>query len=426
MLFSIFNITNPLVSSLHYGSPLRFICSLMGLYSPPDGSKAPNAPALAQKEAPDKPNDGALIKFYPRPSLGLRFWGPLVPASDNREGLWTLVGIQTVFGLLCLRRSRSIGSSIVKREISKIPSLNRFSVTRGSMYVSEHGPTAFGSTNSFSRRGSNLWGFLRSTKFIALRKSLYLVGGTLLLSQSLLEACRLQILKYDPWYEEARSVREKQFFNNIIKYYHEGIDPTKFKVKDASNGAVLPLSSPEVKQSVAFARATLEADSWFTSWFGPIEYKPMSFTEYLDRLEYHLEMTDFIRNGRNNDAASQLLGRPLSHGTAELEELIQKNRSSRKKIGNLMESAPRQSMPVVSGQRQSSLKGILLDPNIQSSEDIDLDETWSAFNPWLDLALETSLSIKFLPTVLMADDATGDSSIDHSSEDDSNDPKPNY
>ncbi|SCU98879.1 LAME_0G00914g1_1 [Lachancea meyersii CBS 8951] len=378
----------------------------MGLYSPPDGSKNPNLPQLTHKEDPGKPNDEKAIQFYPRPSLGLRLWGPLVPASDNRTGLWTLVGVQTGIGLLCFQRFRTLGSRIMKRDISEFPSLNRFSTTRGDIYMGAHVGTSFGGTHSFRRvghAGSN--GFFQSARFNTFKRTMYLLSGSLLLSQSLLEACRLTILKYDPWYEEAHSAREKQFFNDIVRYYHEGIDPTRFKVKDAVNGNVLPLNTPEVKQSVAFARATVDADSWLISWFGPLEYKPMSFTEYLDRLEYHLEMTDFIRNRHSKDATTQLLGRAVTHKKQEYDELMKKNAQTRQNVHSFMESAPKHSIPVTNSPRQSSLKGTILDSSLQDPQDIDLAETWTTFNPWLDLALETSLSIKFLPTVLMSDES---------------------
>ncbi|SCV02901.1 LANO_0G00936g1_1 [Lachancea nothofagi CBS 11611] len=387
----------------------------MGHYSPPDGSKSPNLSQLAQKEDPEKPSDDKAAQFYARPSLGLRLWGPFVPASDNRAGLWSLVGIQTAFGLLCMRRFRTLGTKILKRDISQFPSLNRFSVTRGDIYLANHGGTAFGGTHSFRRVGPTVSSsFFQSAKFTTFKRTMYLLSGSLLLSQSLLEACRLTILKYDPWYEEVHSAREKQFFNDIIKYYHEGIDPTRFKVKDAVNGNSLPLNTPEVKQSVAFVRATAEADSWIVSWFGPLEYKPMTFSEYLDRLEYHLEMTDFLKSRHTREVTTQVLGRTISHLKEELDELIQKNVQTRRNVHSLLESAPARSMPVIHGPRQGSLKGILLDPNYKAPEDIDLAETWSTFNPWLDLALETSLSIKFLPTALMADDSQDEQNTSNS------------
>ncbi|SCU96437.1 LADA_0H00936g1_1 [Lachancea dasiensis] len=377
----------------------------MGLYSPPDGSKNPNRSKLVQKEDPEKPSEDKTIEFYARPSLGLRLWGPLVPASDNRTGLWSLVGIQTLFGLYCMRKFRLSGSQFSKRDISEFPSLNRFSTSRGKIYVTNHTGTTFGGTHSFHRTGpTGSTSFFNSAKFTIFKRSMFLLCGSVLLSQSLLEACRLTILKYDPWYEEARSVREKQFFNDIIKYYHEGIDPTKFRVKDAVNGNVLPLNTPEVKQSVAFARAAVEADNWIVSWFGPLEYKPMSFTEYLDRLEYHLEMTDFFSKRHTKDVTNQLLGRAIAHGPEEVEELKKQNAQVRENVHSLMESAPKHSIPVTNGSRQGTLKGIIFDPNLRAPEEIDLFETWSTFNPWLDLALETSLSIKFLPTVLMGND----------------------
>ncbi|SCW03011.1 LAFE_0G00980g1_1 [Lachancea fermentati] len=395
----------------------------MGLYLPPGGSKSPNASKLGRKEDPDDANEEG-TKFYVRPSLGLRLWGPLVPASDNRKGLWTLVAIQTGLGLLCMKRFRSIGAKVIKRDIADFPSLNRFSTTHGNMYVTKHGATTFGGTHSFRRQAGEKTGFFNSPKITALRRTLYLLSGTLLLSQSLLETCRLTLLKYDPWYEEARSVRDKQFFNDIIKFYHEGVDPTKFKVKDASNGTVLPLNIPEVKQSVAVARATAQADNFIVEWFGPLEYKPMSFSDFLDRLEYHIDMSDFLRNKQTQEVAAELLGKKISHGQSELEELVERNTKNRERIFALLLAAPKNSIPQATASHHVESKGVLLDPDCRSPEDINLDEIWSTFNPWMDLALETSLSIKFLPTVLMPEDTKDGKQSIVDSENDGNDTEP--
>ncbi|SCU95092.1 LAMI_0F00936g1_1 [Lachancea mirantina] len=373
----------------------------MGVYLPPDGSKNPSTNLPRASNSGENGNDSA--KFYVRPSLGLKLWGPLVPASDNRIGLWTLISIQTAVGLLCMSRFRSLGNGIIKKDISQIPSLNRFSTTHGKVYMAAHGPTTFGGTHSFRISDAGRLSFFNSPRFMAIKRSLYLLGGSILLSQSLLETCRLTILKYDPWYEEARSVRDKQFFNDIIKFYHEGVDATKFKVKDATSGNVLPLNIPEVKQSVAVARATTEADTWVSQWYGPLNFKPMSFSEFLDKIEYHLEMVDFLRDKRTKDVAAKLLGKQLHQDDAEKIALKKGNKESRERIYELVKNAPKNSMHQIFS-RPTGANGIMLGPEVHNADEIDLSETWSTFSPWLDLALETSLSIKFLPTVLMSED----------------------
>lgn len=377
----------------------------MALYTPPEGSKNPNANKLAHKDEEDPAGASKdNVIFYPRPSLGLRMWGPLVPASDNRAGLWSLVAAQTAVGLLCMKRFRSLGSRVIKRDISDFPSLNRFSTTHGNMYVTRHGATAFGGAHSFHRRVGARTGFFHSERFNTFKRVVYLLSGTLILSQSLLETCRLTILKYDPWCEEAKSVREKKFFNDIVKYYHEGVDPNRFKVKDASSGTTLPLNIPEVKQGVAVARAQAHAESIATKWFGPLEYKPMSFSDFLDRLEYYLDMSVLLQNNRTNNVAAEMLTKKISHSEEELRSLVENNVRNRKKAHDLLETAPKNSIPLTARSSDTFSKGIMLDLDTQRPEDIDLGEIWSVYNPWTDLALDTSLSIKFLPTVVMPED----------------------
>ena len=119
-----------------------------------------------------------------------------------------------------------------------------------------------------------------------------------------------------------------------------------------------------------------------------------------------------------------MLGRPISHSESEHEDLEKKNTEIRQRICALMNSIPKHSIPITSGPRQSSLKGLLFGPDVHSPDDIDLADTWSAFNPWLDLALETSLSIKFLPTVLMAEESQNQESPDQGPRDTTDDLDP--
>ncbi|CCD22190.1 Mgr1p NDAI_0A00300 [Naumovozyma dairenensis CBS 421] len=440
----------------------------MALYTPPDNSDSSSNDSKSYgKDNNDISDDTKkLEKFYSRPSLGLRLWGPLVPASDNQNGLWTLITIQTGIGLFFLYRYRALGkhySKSIIRDIADVPSLNRFSTTHGQIPLTNNispvnkvstpnsklasntifkGKTPLFGISSFSKREnpkdtsssgvgeprkSNWNGndnFKYSSKFIIFKRILYGLTGAIILSQSLLETCRLKILKYDPWLEEAKCVREKKFFNDIIKYYNEGIDPTKVKVKDSMSGNPVSTNIPEVKQSVALVRAQNEAENPIIKWFGPIEYKPMSFTEYLDRLEYHLDMFDFFQKKR---AANALLWNSITHTTNDLEEIIRKNEAARKKICKKFEknkpSAHQKHLqdllpdppltllpptPSADGEAASSQmlpptlnrNSIVLDQSLQHSKEIDLKEFWRLHDPWMNLGLETSLSIKFIPTVM--------------------------
>lgn len=339
-------------------------------------------------------------KFYTRPSLGLKLWGPLVPSSDNTAGLWSLVAVQTGLGLFLMNRFRKLGKKWMKRDIADFPSLNRFSTTHGDMYMTKHIPVQFGGTHSFNIRVGTRTGFWYSDRFKTMRRATYLLLGTAILSQSLLEMSRLTLLKYDPWVEEAKSVREKQFFNDIIKFYHEGIDTTKFKAKDELTGETVSLNIPEVKQGIAVARAQAHAENLITRWFGPLDYEPQSFSEYLDKLEYYLNMTDFLNNIRRQKKNIEL--------DSELEKISEQNKKNRNKIYNMVAHIPPRSMRVNEVESELGVRRVLLPLDTESPNDIALSEIWSVYNPWTDLALDTALSIKFFPSVIMREDLEED------------------
>ncbi|QLQ78699.1 hypothetical protein HG537_0B00480 [Torulaspora globosa] len=393
----------------------------MALYTPPGRSPArPAAGETTNDKREDSEDD--LNKFYVRPSIGLRLWGPLVPASDNKAGLWTLIGIQSAIGLLCMYRIKRLRTSLktVRKDIADFPSLNRFSTTHGELLISpvsvtpikatsmsvqngvqkaSYSGAAFGTSSFFKSSSQDSGSGGKFSGFSTFRQVVYLLTGTLLLSQSLLEICRLKLLKYDPWCEEAKSVRDKKFFNDIIRFYHEGIDPTKVRVKDASSGNVMPTNIPEVKQSVALVRAQSEAENPIIKWYGPLEYKPMSFSEYLDKLEYHLDMLVFLQEKRKLKKGSIEVMQKITHSSTEVEQLKRNNRELRKKTYELVSEAPKNSIPRTDRTLTYPTRGILMDADCKTAEDFDLQEMWKLYDPWMSLALDTSLSIKFLPTI---------------------------
>ncbi|QLG70108.1 hypothetical protein HG535_0A00470 [Zygotorulaspora mrakii] len=423
------------------------IIRVMALYTPPGKPSSRPSAGESINDSRDDPKDDSK-KFYVRPSLGLRIWGPLVPASDNKMGLWSLVGAQTIVGLFCMYRLRGLRgpTKSLRRDIADIPSLNRFSTTHGEILASpvpaamghvRVGNTAsvvnggkvlgttFGGASSFfkSKAQGTGQGFFKSAGVIAFRKVLYLLTGTLLLSQSLLETCRLTILKYDPWVEEAKSVREKQFYNDIIQFYHEGIDPTKIRVKDAKSGDVMSTNIPEVRQSVALVRAQSEAQNPIIRWYGPLEYQPMSFTEYLDRLEYHLDMADFLQDKRNVKESTIQVMKKLTHTQGESEQIIKINEKNRRELLNITSNVDKGTMPLSSNVQQYPSRGIVMDVNQDSPEKVDLEETWNLYDPWMNLAFDTSLSIKFLPTLMTPNDIMDGKSKERNDSNDDKEPK---
>lgn len=273
-----------------------------------------------------------------------------------------------------------------------------------------------------SEAKNNWKSFFKSDNWLIFKKVFYLLAGSIILSQSMLEACRLTILRYDPWCEEAKTVREKKFFNNIVKFYHEGIDPTKVKVKDAVSGNIMPTNVPEVRQSVALVRAQTEAENPIISWFGPIEYKPMTFSEFLDRLEYHLDMFEYFQGKR---AANETALGFLTGIKTETSNLRDQNAQNRSRILKELKSEDQLSndLSIKTGNAKipkgthrhgfsaAANRSIILEEDVAVPEDIDLNEIWTLYDPWLNLALETSLSIKFIPTVLINQDGITENSM---------------
>lgn len=443
----------------------------MTLYSPPDKSNNNNNRPNGKDNDKDRTDDADYRRFYVRPSIGLKMWGPLVPASDNKAGIWSLIGLQTAIGILCVCRFRGLRrvsnmSKIMKKDIAEIPSLNRFSTSPGSLFipkiltkgaVSSNIPSGSGTVTNDGAIPSispvvsipdsidntvtiatgqpknstvifqNLkdqsndqwnWSFL-SSKFTKFKSIIFLLTGTLILAQSGLEISRMCLLKYDPWIEEAKSVRDKKFFNDIVKFYHEGIDPTKIKVKDAASGNTLSNNIPQVKQSVALVRAQSEAENPVFKWFGPIDYQPMSFSEFVDKIEFHLDMTEALASRRRLSVISTSLKSQIVHSKKELERIITRNSENRvqsidRAIGNIQNmgnSTPKQGL-IPRRDQGLPLRGIIMEAEHGSPEEFDLTEIWTLYNPWMNLALDTSLSIKFLPTVMNQTEMPQKSSAD--------------
>ena len=451
----------------------------MGLYSP-SGSDDTNGSNSRDTSSNDsKQGTPQSTPFYTRPSIGLKCWGPFVPAADNRTGLWTLLTIQSAVGILCFYKFRKLrptspqffrpyGAAPIKptnpattmknnatlnaRDIAEIPTLNIFSTTHKDIptipppspvnrFSQPQGPqnnplyTSFKPTTFSGSSGSS-----KSSPFLGLKRFLYFFAASVLLMQSSLEFIRLYYFDYDPWYEEAKSARDKKFYNDMVKFYHEGLESKNIQVKDAVSGAVISKDTPEIRQSVALVRAQNEAENPIIKWFGPIEFKPMSFREYLDRLEFYLEMREaFMRmrtdkdifaegnlkdgtdgNG-NNEVIRQIAELLNSRGDdSEYRELIRRNRETRAQtlstgatVTGESKDSPEAGLP--EGQappRMPSMlhaRGIVLDPEARTPQDIDLDDIWMLHDPWMNLALDTSLSIKFIPTIMKA----GDSSKSH-------------
>ena len=158
------------------------------------------------------------------------------------------------------------------------------------------------------------------------------------------------------------------------------------------------------KQSVALARAQVEAQNPIIKWFGPLEYKPMSFNEYLNRMEFHLDMFEFFQNKRNIRENSIELINSLSQSSAGLEDLSECKKlhlqNVEKRLHFLASSKDAPTPPEKRRTNTMLSRGVVLPHDTNAPQDIDLDTIRSLYDPWMTLALETSLSIKFIPTTM--------------------------
>lgn len=137
-------------------------------YIPPAGESSGSNTPSGSSSTITIPNPAS---FFPKnPSIGLKIWGPLVPASDNKMALFQLTGVQTLVGVWILycgiqlrnRRLHSVGRPV--------------------------------------------------TAETRLRKWLLVATGSTLVFQSGLELSRL-VLPYDPWVEELRFYRRQALKN---------------------------------------------------------------------------------------------------------------------------------------------------------------------------------------------------------------------
>ena len=371
--------------------------------------------------------------FTNRPSLGLKLWGPLVPAADNRRGLWTLLSIQTVVGVYAFYRFHKLSTTL--RVLNKFNNINRYYNLPPSL-------------NRFTSPQTALATRFRSNKALAWRKVGALLTGVVLLSQSCLEYCRLMLLPFDPWYDEAKLMRDKKFFNDIVKFYYtkddksmDSIKIVKMVASTSDNGndsneengdrntedstgnnnnnndrdsleinkkehvRTRSLNADERRQSMAILKAQKEQANPVIKWFGPIDYKPMSFGQYLDLLEYYLSMRENLEIGRSNSNA--ILIRP--DWEEKYLKLCKRNQNWRDQIIKHPYMLPKSNAVDPSNSTNGNLesltlptklsaRNIFIDSAIESNDKLDLDEIWTLYDPWMNLALDTSLSIKFIPT----------------------------
>lgn len=430
----------------------------MGLYSPPPGDENHNKNKYHPNNNDDNNDDTSITKLYYRPSIGLRLWGPLVPASDCNWGLWLLTGTQVTIGYYFLRKFRiSMKNYFMNKPITKqikdIPSLNRFSNESqgtiqymktnhagGNLINSKTGQLGmgnFGGTQSFHmQRQYTKWEILmgrykksKAFKYVEnLKRVIFLLLGTTLTSLSLLEATRLLMFDYDPWAEQAKIARDQKFYNDASKFYREGVDPskTRIRVKDQGTGKLVDVTNDDsLKRNIALARAGLLQNDWIFEWFGPLDLKPLTYSEFLSHIEqYEINKAALIES-RNKEPAVHLLRNEMKNCKNMEMSLFDQNKKNRDlmmglvesnaNIGNFNANSPLNDV----ASQLSSLSGnsikdinqslgdhvnsmnksnvVILPPNARSEDQMSIIDTWEANEPWTALGLSLDVTVKVVP-----------------------------
>lgn len=436
----------------------------MGLYTPPPGEENHSRPKVEKVDTKDNDDDKSKVLFYSRPSIGLRFWGPLVPASDCNWGLWLLTGTQMTIGYFFLRRFRvSIKNYLQNRPITKqikdIPSLNRFSndSTGTIQFVKQSNVTSltrkqntelvqghFGGAQTFHiQRLPTKWELLlnkyrskKTYKYVRFITSFtYLLLGSVLFSLAILEAMRLLLLDYDPWTEQAKAAREQQFYNDASKYYREGVDPskTRIRVKDPATGKLIDITNDDsLRSNIAMARAGVLHNKLFFEWFGPISMRPFDFNEFLTFIEQYelnkeamkeaalahpnaaLKEKDLqncktleVNFDKQNRASRENL---LNMGEGGMTNVTFNGRSPVNDIANQLKINSNNSLESLGHQMAGSVADpisnspvVIFPPSASDSDHIAFIDTWEANEPWNKLGLDIHMSARFIPSSTLYD-----------------------
>ncbi|OBA26418.1 i-AAA protease complex subunit Mgr1 [Hanseniaspora valbyensis NRRL Y-1626] len=390
----------------------------MGLYTPPPGEENHNKPKIEKVDPKehDDDNNNSNILFYSRPSIGLRLWGPLVPASDCNWGLWLLTGTQITVGYIFLRRFRvSMKNYFMNRPITKqikdIPSLNRFSQdSTGTIQFTKQSNGHFGGAQTFHIQRSpsklelftNKYKSSKWYKYIGhLTRFTYLLLGSVLTSLAVLEAMRLLLLDYDPWAEQAKAAREQQFYNDANQYYREGIDPskTRIRVKDPSSGKLIDITNDDsLRSNIAMARAGVLHNKFFFEWFGPVNMKPFDFNEFLTFIEQY-EMNKEAMKEAILANPKRLLKEQDLQNCKKLELALDKqNRDNRETFLNMGTKTLGHQMAGTVSNTTNSSPVVILPPNARDPDHMAFIDTWETNEPWNRLGLDIHMSARFIPS----------------------------
>lgn len=320
----------------------------MGVYFPPGSGKNGNNDTSAGDGGGigggtiTIPNPSA---FIPRnPSIGLKIWGPLVPASDNVAGLYFLTGLQIGIGLLSFNKARQL------RKINLMRT---------------------GLENTMARR---------------LTKWACITGGSYLIFQSGLEMTRLS-LPYDPWYEEAQHYRRvatkngdspSWWFGAFSYYQPMSFSEWNSKVEGWITNQV-NIFDLEDKDGNRKSVVVDTGDGTITS----------PFVSNLSRRAKYNEIYRMLHENNKTKFTKML--------TDDLKDVTELNKAER--LDLILEGTSPVPYDEDYGKPPIKLGNHTID------SDYDFDMAWLTFEPWDELKQDTDYDVRLIPRWRWQEDA---------------------
>mmetsp|Transcript_6230 Transcript_6230/g.7703 ORF Transcript_6230/g.7703 Transcript_6230/m.7703 type:complete len:342 (+) Transcript_6230:129-1154(+) len=323
----------------------------MGVYIPPGSGGNDNGKGSGSGDNTlTIPNPASFIPQ--NPSLGLRLWGPLVPASDNLPALYFLTSLQIGIGLLSFNKVRYLRRANLER---------------------------FHMENTWQRR---------TTKWLCA------IGGSYLIYQSGIEMSRLA-MPYDPWYDEAKFYRKLAIKNGDNPSWWFG-----------ATGYYKPMNYKEW-----FAKI----ENWFKNQVHIIDVElennnaaPLSTSKGSKSSQSPL-LSSLSRKGKYSEIYQSLHDSNVKRCKILLEELKDVNELNKaERLDLIMEG--KSSIKY----NEEYLKPHIQLGNHRIDTDEEFEMVWLNFEPWDELKMETDYDIRLVPRWRWSEDEDVEASANES------------
>jgi hypothetical protein len=307
----------------------------MGVYIPPGSGGNDNGKSGGSGDNTlTIPNPASFIPQ--NPSLGLRLWGPLVPASDNLPALYFLTSLQIGIGLLSFNKVRYLRRSNLAR---------------------------FGIENTWQRR---------STKWLCA------IGGSYLVYQSGIEMSRLA-MPYDPWYDEAKFYRKLAIKNGDNPSWWFG-----------ATGYYKPMNYKEWYTKI---------DKWFNNQINIIDAEHENVDTASSQVSTRGKhpqsplLSSLSRKGKYSEIYQSLHESNIKRYKKLLDQLLKDVNELNKaeRLDLIMEG--KSSIKY----NEEYLKPHIQLGNHRIDTDEEFEMVWLNFEPWDELKMETDYDIRLVP-----------------------------